>query len=104
MTDSTAPAVLSATPDCGHDCCDCRSDPHHDHFLSPEHCCVPALQNCATCAYGVVLGTSDEIPCPHCGGAFLASAPLPSSAFVCPGERTCRVCPEHQYSEPQDQR
>ncbi len=60
--------------------------------------------SCPTCAYGVVLGIADEIPCPDCGGAFLNAPPLPVPDFACPGERTCRVCPEHQYSEPQDQR
>lgn len=26
--------------DCGHACCDERSDPHHDHFLPAGRCCV----------------------------------------------------------------
>ena len=26
--------------DCGHICCDERSDPYHDHFLTPEQCCA----------------------------------------------------------------
>ncbi len=70
-TDSTAPAVPSATP-----------------LGAP----------CPTCGgIGVVPGRDDEQTCHTCEGACFVE-------FVCPGERTCRVCPEHQYSEPQDQR
>lgn len=28
--------------DCGHECCDERSNPFHDHFLNPEVCPVCA--------------------------------------------------------------
>ena len=53
---------------------------------------------CPTCGgIGVVPGRDDEQTCHTCEGACFVE-------FVCPGERTCRVCPEHQYSEPQDQR
>jgi hypothetical protein len=26
--------------DCGHECCDDRHNPFHDHFLDPEDCCA----------------------------------------------------------------
>jgi len=59
---------------------------------------TPLGAPCPTCGgIGVVPGRDDEQTCHTCEGACFVE-------FVCPGERTCRVCPEHQYSEPQDQR
>ena len=58
---------------------------------------LPGLP-CPTCGgIGVEPGRDDEQTCHTCDGACFV-------AFVCPGGRTCRVCPQDQYSEPQDQR
>lgn len=46
---------MTAPHDCGHACCDERSDPHHDHFLTPDVC--PA---CAAVPAGQLVATSDD--------------------------------------------
>lgn len=38
-----------STTDCRHTCCDTRTDPDHDHFLSPAECPRCAVIACRWC-------------------------------------------------------